>query len=381
MAGRQLSIVIVAYNALPYLDLTLRSVLQSTAHIDAEIIVVDNDSDEPVSDWVSSHFPEADLITCIENLGFGKANNLAVSKAKGEIILFLNPDTIISRQAIDGVLQAFDKDKQLGAAGLRMINGNGEFLAESKRAVPSLWSSFCRISGLSALFPKSRLFSYYRMGHISEHENAGVEVLSGACMFVRVRENELKRFDPDFFMYGEDIDLSFRIGRAGYKVKYLGEQTIIHFKGESTNKQSWSYYYWFYKTMGMFRRKHFQGFLNGISNAILVPFLWILMTMAFLKGRFSGQRKTVQVKSKSYSLLGAETRALKEILAKSLAGISKTQELGGELIIVNTAYENLSEIIAKTGEKREAQKVMFWNEEMGLLFGSFDKNMPGLRLS
>jgi O-antigen biosynthesis protein len=380
MADIQLSVIIVSYNALHYLDLCLRSTLKATVDLNAEIIVVDNDSQEPVASWIEKNFKSVRLIKSKENLGFGKANNLGVEEAKGEVILFLNPDTIISKEAINSVLINFKANPNVGALGLRMIDGDGNFLQESKRSTPTLWSSFCRVSGLTSLFPNSQLFSSYRNGHIDEHSISNIEILSGACMFVNVKEIENRLFDPDFYMYGEDIDLSYRIMKSGYKVFYLGSETIIHFKGESTNKRNWSYHYWFFQTMWLFRKKHFNGFLQELANAILFPLIWFLMMLSYLKNMSSPINNEKVIHSNLYSIIGEKTERLLSLIGKQF-GTSRITENTSEsdLIIINVNNINASDSIELMNSKKEIQKILFWNEELGLLFGSPSKKSQGIR--
>ncbi|MEQ8360724.1 MAG: glycosyltransferase family 2 protein [Cytophagales bacterium] len=371
MAEKQLSVIIVSHNALAYLDLTLRSLIEAVDHIQSEIILVDNASTEPVVSWVREHFPEVVLIASEQNLGFGKANNLGLKEAMANRILFLNPDTIVSKSNIDSTLELFDRDPKIGAIGLRMINGTGLFLPESKRSVPGLWSSFSRVLGLSSLFPKSRLFASYRMGNIPEKTSAEVEVLSGACMFLNVKEKELQQFDTDYFMYGEDIDISYRIKKAGYSVRYLGEETMVHFKGESTNKKAWWYYYWFYKTMWIFRKKHFRTFPHQIINALIFPSIWFLMLLGYLKGQIPEKRPSVQSGFKSYHIVGQKSPKLQLSLQKFQNKAREIELRKAELIIIDADYTGYNEVIELLDLKPDDQKVIFWNEEMGKFFGAY----------
>lgn len=371
MSEKQLSVIIVSHNALAYLDLTLKALIEASDHIQCEIILVDNASSEPVSDWLSTNFPEVKLIASKKNLGFGKANNLGLKEANSKRILFLNPDTIISQSNIDSALSFFDENNNVGAIGMRMINGKGEFLPESKRSIPGIWSSFSRVIGLSSLFPKSAFFASYRLGHIPEKEISEVEVLSGACMFLNVDESELQQFDTDFFMYGEDIDISYRISKAGYKVIYLGSETIVHFKGESTNKRQWWYYYWFYKTMWIFREKHFDGILNKTANALLFPSIWLLMLLAFIKGQFQSSNKSIGNGFKTYHIVGTGSPKLQIALQKFQNNARESEVRKADLIIINADYPNYHEIIELLELKPENQKVIFWNEEIGKFFGAY----------
>ncbi len=371
MTDKHLSVIIVAYNALPYLDLTLRSVLQAINHIDAEIIVIDNASNEPVSEWINNYYQDVILIPSSENLGFGKANNLGLKSSSGKVILYLNPDTIIQRSNIDAALSAFEGDANIGAIGMRMINGKGIFLPESKRSVPTIWSTFSRVVGLSNLFPNSKFFSSYRMGHISEKSLvSNVVVLSGACMFINVNSDDLKEFDTDFFMYGEDIDLSYRIKKAGYSLKYIGSETLVHFKGESTNKKNWSYHYWFYKTMWLFRLKHFKGFANTFLNLLIFPAIHLLMIGAYIKSKFKSEKK-IDKSISSYYFLGQVSAKLSLGIKKFANNAIETSIDAADLIVINVEYPDLRAAVTILDKKKKSQKVIFWNENMGKFFGAY----------
>src|SRR5262245_12437770 len=200
-----------------------------------EIIVVDNNSTDGSKEWLPSKFTDIKYILNNENLGFAKACNQGFKISSGKYILFLNPDTLVPETCLKECISFFEAHEDTGAVGVRMINGNGKFLKESKRGNPSPATSFYKLFGLAALFPKSKTFAKYYQGHLSEKENNRVEVLSGAFLMVRRDVFErLNGFDEDFFMYGEDIDLSVRILKLGYKNYYLGKVEITHLKGGST---------------------------------------------------------------------------------------------------------------------------------------------------
>ncbi len=265
----KLSVIIVNYNVKYFLEQCLYSVFKSLAGIDSEVIVVDNNSVDGSEGMVKSRFPNVKLFVNKENLGFAKANNLALTIAKGEYNLLLNPDTVIEESTFSQCIEFMDSHPQVGAIGPKMINGKGQFLPESKRGLPTPKVAFYKIFGLARLFPKSQRFGRYYLGHTSNNDIQEVEVLTGAFMFIR--RNALDKtgfFDEKFFMYGEDIDLSYRILRAGYKNMYFPQTTIIHYKGESTKKGSLNYIMMFYKAMQIFARKHFSG--SMISSYLLL---------------------------------------------------------------------------------------------------------------
>ncbi len=271
----QLSIIIVNYNVKYFLEQCLYSVLKATVGIDAEIIVVDNDSKDGSVDYLQPLFPRIKFIANKTNFGFGKANNKAIEICKGEFILFLNPDTIVPEDCFSNCINFFKSHSNCGAVGVQMIDGSGNFLAESKRSFPSLSSAFYKLVGLSILFPTSKIFNKYALGNLLKNQNFEIDVLAGAFIMIRkVVLEKVKGFDEDFFMYGEDIDLSFRVQETGYKNYYLGKQQIIHFKGESTKRGSLNYVRMFYKAMSTFVNKHYSGSKAKVFSLTINIAIW-----------------------------------------------------------------------------------------------------------
>ena len=261
----QLSVIIVNYNVKYFLEQCLYSVQKAIANIEAEIIVADNNSTDGSKDFLIPLFPTVNFIWNRNNIGFAKANNEAAEKTKGEYILFLNPDTLVPEDCFEKCINFFKSNDHTGALGIKMIDGSGNFLKESKRAFPSPLTSFYKLMGLAMLFPRSKLFAKYHLGHLSENENHKVDVLAGAFMMIPKRVlKEIGNFDERFFMYGEDVDLSFRIQRAGYENYYFAESSIIHFKGESTKTGSLNYVRLFYQAMNLFVKKHYSGSRAGV---------------------------------------------------------------------------------------------------------------------
>ncbi|MGN6533409.1 MAG: glycosyltransferase family 2 protein [Ginsengibacter sp.] len=253
-----LSVIIVNYNVKYFLEQCLLSVLKAMKNIKGEIIVVDNNSTAGSFELFENKFAEVNFIWNKTNDGFAKANNQALKMAKGEYILFLNPDTIVPEDCLEQCISFIKSKHNNGALGIKMIDGKGRFLKESKRAFPSPITSFFKLSGISKKFPHSRIFSKYDLGYLDENENHEVNVLAGAFMMIPQKILHITGgFDEDFFMYGEDIDLSYRIQKAGFKNFYFAGSTIIHFKGESTSKGSLNYVILFYKAMSIFVKKHY----------------------------------------------------------------------------------------------------------------------------
>ncbi|MCU0323238.1 MAG: glycosyltransferase family 2 protein [Chitinophagaceae bacterium] len=253
----KLSVIIVNYNVKYFLEQCLHSVVKAVQRIDAEIFVVDNCSTDGSIAYLQPQFATVQFIANTENVGFGKANNQALAIAKGDYILFLNPDTIVPEDCFEKCIAFFEQTPNCGALGIKMVDGKGIFLPESKRAFPSPLTSFFKLVGLASFFPKSSVFNKYALGHLSENENHEVDVLAGAFMLLRKQVIEkVTGFDETFFMYGEDVDLSYRVQAAGYKNYYFSNSSIIHFKGESTKKGSLNYVRMFYQAMSIFVQKH-----------------------------------------------------------------------------------------------------------------------------
>jgi len=256
----ELSVIIVNYNVKHFLEQCLHSVLNASAAIATEIFVVDNNSVDGSTQLVKEKFPQVQLIQNKKNVGFSKANNQAIRMAKGKYVLLLNPDTVVEEDTFSKIIGFMDHHPEAGGLGVKMIDGKGNFLPESKRGLPTPWVAFCKMFGLSKLFPKSKKFGRYHLSYLNENETHEVEVLAGAFMLLRKETLEKTGLlDETFFMYGEDIDLSYRITQSGYKNYYFPKTTIIHYKGESTKKGSLNYVKVFYNAMIIFARKHFSG--------------------------------------------------------------------------------------------------------------------------
>ena len=256
----KLSIVIVNYNVKHFLEQCLKSVYQAIQNVEAEIFVVDNNSVDGSQDMVRSSFPEVNLIANSKNTGFSTANNQAIKKSTGEYILLLNPDTIVPENCFHTILEFADQTPDLGGCGLPMFDGQGNYLPESKRGLPTPEVAFYKMIGLNKIFPKSKKFGKYHLGYLPADQNHEVEILAGAFMLIRKEVlDKIGLLDETFFMYGEDIDLSYRITKAGWKNYYFAGSRIIHYKGESTKKLSTNYVKIFYKAMVIFAEKHYAG--------------------------------------------------------------------------------------------------------------------------
>ncbi len=255
----KLSVIIVNYNVKHFLEQCLHSVYDASNGLDVETFVVDNNSVDGSNEMVREKFPNVHLIANKDNVGFSVANNQAMKIAKGEYMLLLNPDTIVEHDTFHKVVQFMDEHPDAGGLGCKMVDGKGHFLPESKRGLPTPDVAFYKIFGLSKVFPKSKTFSKYHLGYLDNDETHEVEILAGAFMLMRKTVlDKVGLLDETFFMYGEDIDLSYRIIKGGYKNYYYPEARIIHYKGESTKKGSVNYVFVFYNAMIIFAKKHFS---------------------------------------------------------------------------------------------------------------------------
>ncbi|HEY4335115.1 MAG TPA: glycosyltransferase family 2 protein [Puia sp.] len=282
----KLSVIIVNYQVKYFLELCLHSVEKAVKGLEAEVIVVDNHSMDDSLVYLQSRFPRVQFLANPENTGFARANNRALELARGETILFLNPDTILPEDIATHCLAFLATTSGIGGLGVRMIDGGGEFLKESRRGFPTPWVGFCRLSGLSTLFPRSRRFAGYYLGHLPADGAHPAPVLSGACLWVsREVLGKTGFFDPQFFLYAEDIDLSYRIGQAGFTNYYTPAVTIVHFKGESTRKDL-RYVQQFYRAMRQFRRKHFNRALPPLSEVVILAAIRLRAGLAAIAGFF-----------------------------------------------------------------------------------------------
>jgi len=282
----KLSIIIVNYNVKYFLEQCLHAAQKAASKVSSEIIVVDNNSVDGSCQMMEEKFSEIQFISNKENLGFSKANNQAIRIARGEYILLLNPDTVVEEDSFLKIVDFMDKTPDAGGLGVKMIDGKGHFLPESKRGLPTPEVAFWKMFGFSKLFPHSKRFGRYHLGYLDKDKTHEVDVLAGAFMLLRKETlDKVGLLDEDYFMYGEDIDLSYRITLGGYKNYYLPETTIIHYKGESTKKGSINYVKVFYNAMIIFARKHFsEG--NARRYSILINLAIYFSAFLSLAGRF-----------------------------------------------------------------------------------------------
>jgi GT2 family glycosyltransferase len=297
----QLSVVIVNYNVKYFLEQALHSIRKASHGLQVEVFVVDNHSVDGSCEMVKRKFPEVILIENKDNVGFSVANNQAIRQSSGEYILLLNPDTVVQEDTFHKVIDFMHITPDAGAVGVKMIDGKGRFLPESKRSLPTPAVAFYKMFGFAALFPKSKRFGRYHLGFLDNNETHAVDVLAGAFMMLRKSVlGEIGILDEDYFMYGEDIDLSFRITQGGYKNYYFPHTTIIHYKGESTKRTSVNYVFVFYRAMIVFAQKHystkhaklFSALISAaiyvragaaiVSRVVKTTFLWFIDMLLFI---------------------------------------------------------------------------------------------------
>lgn len=349
----KLTVVIVNYNVRHFLDQCLKSVEKAITNVDAEVYVVDNISSDDSVEMVKKTYPWVKLIANQENVGFSRANNQAMKVAKGEYVLLLNPDTVVEEDAFEKCIEFMDSNPEAGGLGVKMVDGTGTFLPESKRGLPTPAVSFYKIFGLSSIFPKSKKFAKYHLRYLKEDDINEIEILSGAYMWMRKSAlDKVGLLDETFFMYGEDIDLSYRIIKGGYKNYYFPDTKIIHYKGESTKKGSLNYVFVFYNAMIIFSKKHFahnakvfsffitiaiylRAFLSVLKrlfNFIKMPIIdaalisMVLLTFNFLKP-FIGFPNRITI-TNNYGLLNVAAVLLSYILSLAICkGYLKTVHL------------------------------------------------------
>ena len=328
----QLSIIILNYNVRYFLEQCVLSVENAIKNTDAEIIVIDNNSSDDSCAMMKQRFPNVKLIENKENLGFPKGNNIGVAQAKGEYICILNPDTVVAENTFEKIASFLAMTENVGIVGVKLIDGTGNFLPESKRGIPTPWVAFTKITGLYKIFPKSRIFGKYYAQHLSENETGKVDILVGAFMVMkRNLYNEIGGFDENCFMYSDDIDLSYRVLKTGKSNYYFDGTSVIHYKGESTVKDG-TYMKRFQEAMNFFYKKHFKvSFFFSVFMKIGILFF------SFVK-MFQGTPKQ-KINPENYILV-SEDELLREELQNKLRSPIQLQK-ASQLVFQN----NNSEII------------------------------------
>lgn len=387
----------------------LCSVTKACNNIDAEIFVVDNASTDDSELYLQDKFPHVKFKWNKTNLGFAKANNSVLPQTTGDFILFLNPDTIVPEDCFEKCIAFFSKDPDCGALGVHMIDGSGNFLKESKRSFPSPSTSFYKMLGLGKLFPHSKVFAKYYAGHSPENKTISVDVLAGAFIMIpRKVLNRVKGFDEDYFMYAEDIDLSYRIKLTGYKNVYFAGTSIIHFKGESTLKKSRIYTKQFYGAMKMFVKKHYSDnkitqklmylaisigsvisngrrVLNNLADIVFAKFLRQnkneSIIIAGSQNSFNEMIQLIKHSSKPYVIAGRvavnnEDEGIASCTISTIAALVKENNIDNVLFCEKDLSN--SAIINLTMELKGTTKFLFHSNNSHSIIGSNKKDRKGI---
>jgi len=342
-----LSIIIVSYNSRFFLELCLSSIKSATKNIDSEIIVVDNNSEDDSINMIESLFPEVLLIANKINLGFSSANNLGVKKARGKYICFLNPDTVVPEHLFSKILEFELSNDNTGIIGCKMIDGQGKFLPESKRNMPTTSMVLKKILGIK---------NNYHLHEISEDEIGQADVLCGAIMFMNKNQFEnVGGFDEKYFMFGEDIDLSKKITNNGLKNYYLGNLSILHYKGESTPRNN-KYYRSFYGAMGIYYRKF-------IANNILSKFFsyCLIELIVFIHlFNFKSKSKLIHNYKNSYLVSEIDYNGLDKRVTKRVQSVEDISNmLENSEIIFDSNYMNFNDIIQAIQRLSNNKNIVF----------------------
>ncbi|MFP9115117.1 glycosyltransferase family 2 protein [Flavobacterium sp. RHBU_3] len=366
----RLSVIILNYNVRHFLHLCLQSVQHATRHLDAEIIVVDNNSPDDSCAMVKQYFPDVVLIENPENSGFPKGNNIGVAVAKGDYVCILNPDTVVAEDTFDKLFQFVNDTPNAGITGVKLVDGRGNFLPESKRGLPTPWVAFTKISGLYKMFPGVQSFNKYYNKAVTTNGIGTTDILVGAFMFMeRNLYLEVGGFDEDCFMYSDDFDLSYTVTKKGLGNYYFGKATAIHFKGESTVKDG-TYMRRFREAMQFFYKKHFRSY----------PVFDLFMRMGAFAFMFVKKNRTGKVVvPQSYILVSKDAllgEGLKQVLQKPLLTVPDLQtesvflQHTGAEVIFDAATVSYGQVIAFMEKHGGAFTYKMKPEGAGFIIGS-----------
>lgn len=386
----KLSVVIVNYNVKNYVEQCLLSLHKALEGIEAEVLLVDNHSVDGSVEYLREHFDWVRIVASRHNLGFARANNLAIRMSHGEYVLLLNPDTIVAEPTLREALAWMDGHADTGSLGVRMLNVCGESARESRRGVPTPMVAFWKMIGLCERMPAHHRFGHYYMGYLDWNTPAAIEVVSGAfCMLRREALDKVGLLDEDFFMYGEDIDLSYRVLKGGYRNYYL-PSLILHYKGESTQKSSFRYVHVFYEAMLIFFRKHYSGMSWLISLPIKAA-IYAKATLALFQMQIDRARKslgfiTYEWQTPNYVFVGSKEMQEKcgdlvrrkgllaefvalgknELTASFLEKITDSKKL--QIVVFDVSefdYEQILEVFAVAPSP--LRKIGFYHQDSGML--------------
>ena len=344
----KLNVVIVNYNVKDFLHQCLLSVEKAAKGIETQVYVVDNCSQDGSVEYLRRLHPQVQFIENQENLGFARANNKAIRQSDGEYVLLLNPDTIVTENTLHECVTFMDAHPEVGCVGVKQLKSDGSFALESRRGVPTPFTAFCKMSGLCSLFPKNRKLGRYYMQYLDNDQANEIEIISGAFMFLRRSAlNESGYLDEDFFMYGEDIDLSYRLLKRGWKNWYL-PTPILHYKGESTNKVSYRYVHAFYEAMLIFFRKHY-GHLSflytlPVKSAILVKAALAYLAMRMRRHGDDKKELAAYLSTLNWLFIGSEAdyQQLNQLCQHNGINLHwKDENAEGEQALLSEVYQHI----------------------------------------
>ena len=368
----KLSVVILHYQAEAFLHLNLKSVIRAVENLDAEIIVADNYSSGFDLDKWKKNYPQVRFIKFDKNIGFAAGNNRAVQMAQGKFIALVNPDVVVPENLFEALSDFHSSQKNAGIVGVRLIDGSGNFLPESKRQIPGLISGFSRATGLDKIL-KFKPFNAYYDGRLKEYESGKTDILVGALMFFRKDDFfQVGGFDERYFMYGEDIDLSYSFLQHGFSNYYAGHLKAIHFKGESTPNTPF-YRHHFIQATKLFYEKFYPGRARFVGPMIDWAFK--------LRPKRKKQNPPIDFSNQPVYLITSEkdsTNGLKKHLPSIKTVESPDVIPKGSRIIFDTNYlsfkDQINRMIAQRGKKHTYR---FWLPEKKLLIGSDDAQSKG----
>jgi len=360
----KVTVIIVNYRVKYYLAQCLHSVLKALEGIEGQVVVVDNDSQDDSIIFNRQLYPQVRFIENKENIGFARANNIAISESQSEYVMLLNPDTIVNEHLLHDCIELMDAHPEVGATGVRMLCENGQFAPESRRGVPTPFTAFCKMAGLTKLFPHSRVFGRYYMKYLDEYAATPIEIISGACMFLRRSVlDECGLLDEDFFMYGEDIDLSYRMLQTGNQNYYIPSR-IMHYKGESTQKNTFRYVYVFYEAMYIFFKKHYSNY-NWILSVPIRSAIYLKGASEFLtrkvKGVFEKPMTVLQYLQTTRFLLRGSNKTLEAMAAicdynQLTYDIEENQTVHYDFVVYDVdeySYEEILEEIERKAQDKQ----------------------------
>ncbi|HMI07070.1 MAG TPA: glycosyltransferase family 2 protein [Flavobacterium sp.] len=376
----KLSVIILNYNVRYFLEQCILSVQNATQNLDAEIIVVDNNSPDDSCAMVKNRFPNVILIENKENSGFPKGNNIGVAKAKGEYLCILNPDTVVAEDTFTKVLAFAEKQSDLGIVGVKLIDGTGNFLPESKRGIPTPFVAFTKVTGLYKL---SGAFNKYYASHINENQTGKVEILVGAFMVMKKQTYlEVDGFDENCFMYSDDIDLSYMVLNTGKSNYYFHETSVIHYKGESTVRDE-KYMMRFREAMHFFYKKHFKVsvLFDVFMKAGAFFFSFVKKRQAVVSKRVPGQyllfSEAEKLRLQVEKLLGKKVARISEEPKNTINSLSSDRKRQTEIIFDNHFYDFKSIIAMMESYKNQGFTFKIFPENSNFIIGSNSSNDRG----